>query len=173
MNDTWEWDGTSWSAHPISSDGPLAFDPVRRRVLSVSTGGDSEWDGTAWTVVAPAAGPMLRREHRLATDEIRGRVVLFGGQQFPSGPVSETWEWDGSAWTRRSPPVSPPARSGHAMAFDGTRAVTILFGGMEARGAYLSDTWEWNGTDWTRRFPFSSPTPRYGHALRTIPSGSG
>ncbi len=102
--------------------------------------------------------------HAMATDTVRGRVVLFGGGYSGSAAIDDTWEWDGSTWTYRSVATRPSPRSGPAMAFDSVRGRTVLFGG-RSRTGILADTWEWDGTAWTQLAPGASPPPRQGHGM--------
>jgi hypothetical protein len=94
----------------------------------------------------------------MAYDEVRGRTVLFGGDN-PS-LLGDTWEWDGNDWTQMND-VGPGGRGGHAMAFGGDDV--ILFGGQNGAST-LADTWSWNGEDWTQ-LSDGGPAPRFNHAL--------
>jgi hypothetical protein len=71
-------------------------------------------------------------------DEVRQRVVLFGG--YAGQHMNDTWEWDGATWLQRNPAASPPARGNHAMVYDAARGRVVLFGG-GAGLSYLGDTW--------------------------------
>jgi hypothetical protein len=186
LGDTWEWDGTAWAARapttlpPGRQEHALAFEPARGRTLlyggfqsrGIHRGGTYlddtwEWDGTDWTAQAPTMIPQARADHALATDTVRGRVVLFGGIG-PAGRstiiLGDTWEWDGTDWIPVAPPQSPSARLGHALAFDPGRARAVLFGGTDNLATF-GDTWEWDGTNWTDRAPALAPPARTAHAL--------
>src|SRR5262245_29068293 len=100
----------------------LAYDAHRGRVVlfgGSDVGGPLaetwEWDGatSGWLELAPAVSLPARREHAMAYDVARRRVVLFGGNG-RSGLLADTWEWDGASWTQRTPAIVPPARQGHA-----------------------------------------------------------
>ena len=96
FNDTWEWDGESWTQ--VSSTGPsrryntsMAHD--ERRGVSVLFGGFDdenalgdtwEWDGNSWTQVS-VGGPPARHVYAMAYDSRRGVVVLFGGSASGTG----------------------------------------------------------------------------------------
>jgi cysteine-rich repeat protein len=149
----WELEGAIWREVPEgATDSPgmtgaaAAFDLARGQIVrfggtSADTGASDElwtWDGDAWAMWAPAS-PTARCPAAMASDPVRGRVVLFGGQraaQFsPCGGsvFDDTWEWDGRGWLLREGSAStPPARARAAMAFDGTRIV--LFGGANSGG---------------------------------------
>jgi hypothetical protein len=118
-DDTWEWDGTRWTA--ITASGPAArarhrmtFDAARG--VSLLFGGDTgnpssgqwvlsdetwTWNGSAWGKLQPARSPSPRMVHALAYDASRKRVVLFGGTT-AQATVEETWEWDGLTWSSHS-----------------------------------------------------------------------
>jgi len=110
-----------------------------RRVGSAYLGDTWEWGGSSWTQVS-TTGPSARREHAMAYDSQRGRIVMFGGFASTFNELDDTWEWDGSSWTQVSA-TGPSARSTHAMAYDSQRGRTVLFGGFGS-SPYLGDTWE-------------------------------
>lgn len=124
-----------------------------------------EWDGTAmtWTLTNPAVKPPARGEHKLAYDDARGVVVLFGGFTSAFGGLNDTWEYDCATdtWTQRTPVNSPPARHAFAMAYDPLLNLTVLHGG----AAGLSDTWTWNGTNWTQVAGANQPGGRADHSM--------
>jgi len=102
-DETWEWNGTSWTLK--SSTGPsarhshaMAYDDANG--VTVLFGGEDEsfldgetweWDGTTWTLRS-STGPSPRANHAMAYDSARGVTVLFGGED-ASGLDGETWEW--------------------------------------------------------------------------------
>ena len=180
LNDTWEWDGQSWTQiatalpnTPTARDfHAMAYDAARARVILFG-GFDGagplndtwEWDGRAWTRVVAASSPPARFQHALAYDSARSRVVLFGGaaDTGPSG-LEDTWEFDGSEWSQRSSSDGPTPRSRHAMAYDLTGQRVILFGGWDGTEP-LSDTWAWNGSDWAQVATSVFVPPRADHAM--------
>jgi hypothetical protein len=110
LNDTWEWDGTAWTARcttaPCNTAVPhartghvLAYDARRERMVMFG-GQDAdgaradvwEWDGSAWTPVA-SIGPAARSASGAAYDSVRGRVILFGGRDTHGYPLGDTWEY--------------------------------------------------------------------------------
>jgi cysteine-rich repeat protein len=92
LDETWEWDGTSWVMMPAAmpwiparTDHGMAYDPRRARV--VVFGGLSapdrvnnawEWDGTTWTEIFPIVVPTARSGLALVGD-VTGALVAFGG----------------------------------------------------------------------------------------------
>ena len=99
----------------------------------------------------------------MAYDSIRGKVVLFGGNQRASPPgdeglTADTWAWDGLEWTKVAD-TGPSRRDHHGMTYDSARGRVVLFGGWN--GAFLGDTWEWDGARWAERSS-TGPSPRGG-----------
>src|SRR5262249_12669127 len=87
FDDTWEWNGTDWSAPsigPYAVSAAMAFDSSSGRV--VLFGGDYNdgvtraWTGSGWLdLPLGAKNPLPRSAHAMALDPVRGKVVLFGG----------------------------------------------------------------------------------------------
>ncbi len=156
LNDTWEWDGATWtrintpnSPPPNGTGHPtLAYDSLRERTVLVSDFIDWatwEYDGTDWVENTLANTPRLF-DSRIAYDARQGQIVMFGGRQ---GLIQQntTYVYDGVTWALVSPATSPPARDYHVMAYDSNRARIVIHGGELNR----KDTWEWDGVDWTQR----------------------
>ncbi len=176
LDDTWEWDGTTWSrkqptAVPAARYRPgIAFDTTRNQVLMFSgnsgtpdfAGLTDTWsfDGTNWARLAPHVVPV---RGMLAYDSARRRTICYGGYLAGTAQPSGTWEWDGTSWSERYPLTNPPARARSTIAFDRKRSTLVMFGG-DAGTALLDDTWEWNGSDWRRASPTVRPAGRVGHA---------
>jgi hypothetical protein len=170
-NDTWEWDGTTWTKrNPKTSPSRrsfagLAWDTTRRRAVlfgggtnaggtDVSPFGDTwEWDGAEWARMTPRRAPSPRTEHCIVYDEARRRVVLYGGND--AGDTEE-WEYDGTSWT---PILQPRATVDAAMAYDPASKRVLLFGGelFAAPSVLSDDTWLWGGARWERA---PGPHPR-------------
>jgi hypothetical protein len=138
LNDTWEWNGTTWT----------------RMQADTATPGDSQ--------------PSRRTGAVLAYDSVRGRTVLFGGTADGVNTLNDTWEWNGTSWTLKqadtaAPGVNQPTRRVRpGFAFDSVLQRTMLFGGYTSTGGggYLNDTWEWDGSNWLARLTNTgSPGP--------------
>ena len=175
--------GTSWSEVTPEETSPaprnshdLAYDAARDRVVlfggrsedSNRLGDTWEWDGSSWSQVSPSADdPPARRNHALAYDAARERVVLFGGLGEGGEELGDTWTWDGTSWRDVTPDEgAPAARQGLALAYDAARERVVLFGGFEEPVNYFRDTWVWDGEAWDEVTPPSdSPTARESHAL--------
>jgi hypothetical protein len=177
-DDTWEWDGATWTQH-ITNPAPaatfwgaMAFDGSSGCVLlfggmnsSAQTLGETwAWDGLAWRQLHPPTHPPARVGHAMVWDGARGRLLLVGGADRANMPFGDTWEWDGQDWQLRHPANSPPARHDHALAFDARRGRVMLYGGA-TRTAVLGDVWEWDGVDWAQRAAVAAPGPRTDLAL--------
>ncbi|MBK8099381.1 MAG: hypothetical protein IPK26_19915 [Planctomycetes bacterium] len=91
VNDTWTWNGSTWTA--LGSGGPaprstpvMDYDPARERV--VLFGGFAgayvadtwEHDGTAWLQRTPATPPPARGFAAMAWDGNLERMLLVGGE---------------------------------------------------------------------------------------------
>jgi hypothetical protein len=163
LQDTWEWDGTSWTqASPKAMPGAryafgMGYDA--KDGVSVLFGGLAlpsqfqqpaptadtwAWNGTSWTQLCAAGAcsanvPPARSDHEVAYDSVRSKLVMYGGSS-----LVDTWEWDGAAWTQSEPALSPPSRTDGAMTFDSKRARVVLFGGTNGSGNALADTWEYH-----------------------------
>ena len=125
---------------------------------------------TVWANRTPATSPTPRHGAAMASDDTRGKVVLFGGDDNTTATAGDTWLWDGSVWTKQAPATSPPPRT-HASAVTIPGGV-LLFGGSSS-GATRGDTWLWNGTTWAQ-LAGAGPTPRndaamaYDHLRRKV-----
>ncbi len=149
------------------SNPVLGYDVVGRRMLLFAGGGSFgssddtwAWNGQTWSLVIPANSPSSRNYTVVATDELRRRLVLFGGLAGASTAANDTWEWDGTTWLSRTPSgPKPPPRFGASLVWDAARQRTWLFSGAQG-GGYLSDFWEWNGLVWRQVQPAVMPPPR-------------
>ncbi|MGB3969729.1 MAG: kelch repeat-containing protein [Planctomycetota bacterium] len=177
--DTWEYDGATWTQYSVSSPpareaAAMAWDPLGGGV--VLFGGvhtalpfQDTWrfDGTNWTSI-PGPGPGLRSRASLVADTVSGRLVLFGGHS-NSLALDDVWEFQVGAWTRRS--ATPGARAGAALCHQANLARTTLFGGQRLiianQAAFLeaADTWQHDGSAWTRVLTATSPPARSEHAM--------
>ena len=123
-NQTWTWNGSTWTEEfPTTSPSPrmdssMAYDPVTGDI--VLFGGENSamaglsdtwlWNGSDWTE-ALTTGPAGRLDVPMAYDKATGEVVLFGGETAITNAGSlldDTWDWTGSGWTEQSPSSSPP-----------------------------------------------------------------
>lgn len=174
--DTWEWDGTRWTA--VSTKGPsprsnhaMAFDPTRRKTvlfggleLLASPPPSSrvlsdlwEWDGKTWTSVKTSGGPAARVSAGVAFVPTLG-VLIHGGDNNKGTNFGDLRSWDGVRWRSLG---SGPALGKHGMCWDPIRHRLVVRGGWGPTPK--SDTWEWNTRSWFKRL--NSGTPYSGHEL--------
>jgi len=93
LDETWEWDGTTWTRitpalSPPARDRPeMAYNPARRRIILFGGVGafaeyldDTwEWDGTSWTQLAVSTPAPERGHHMMAYDSAHARIQIVGG----------------------------------------------------------------------------------------------
>ncbi len=194
VNDTWLWDGTSWTKQspPVSpprrAGGRMAYDAATGTVLlfggaelNVFLNDTWIWNGKTktWTQVFPATSPAARYYPSMASDGARQKIVLFGGEaKNPTDTtLNDTWLWDGRTrtWTQQLPATSPPARTDASMAYDPVTHQVLLFAGdaEENSSEVLGDTWAWDGSSWTQLFPATSPPARWRASMVYDPVNAG
>ena len=195
FNDTWIWDGVTWTQQfPSVSPPPrsltsdeMVYDPVTGTVLLFGGMGTTinynggipfddtwEWNGRTrtWTQLFPATSPPARVQVPLAYDPVTGNVVLFGGDH--GGDCfrtffDDTWTWNGITWTQQFPASSPSGRTAHLMTYDPSLFQVVMFGGTAGPPSALGDTWAWNGTTWTQLSLPTSPSGRWNYGLAYDP----
>ena len=118
-NQTWVWDGATWTQKFPATVPPgryspgLAYDGIHQQVVmfggATATAILSDtwvWDGTNWTQKAVGMpGPAGRINHGMAFDG--QEILLFGGwdEDFAGFVVyGDTWAWDGNSWTEKCLP---------------------------------------------------------------------
>ena len=182
--DTWEYDGTGWTAGATGPMAPRAGHTMHwdaaRRVVVVFGGLDAaqnfadvwEYDG-AWSAgQGPPAGLDARDGHGVAWDARRGRAVFFGGTSNTTLAYDDTWEYDGASWfPGPAAPSGLEPRAFHSMGWDAGRARVVLFGGTDGFTAPYGDTWEYDGTSWSPGGP-AGPAARSAHAMAGGPTAS-
>ncbi len=151
------------------ADCAMAYDS--RRGITVMFGGSGkapdgsdvylkdlwEWNGERWFFRA-TNGPIARSAGSMAYDEVRSRVVLFGGASMitRTGEVRDdqwVWEWDGQRWHTSEPNLipGPGTRQYGRMIYDAFRKV-VVFGPVADSHGYAA-FWDWDGSTWTNRAP--------------------
>ncbi len=182
LQDTWEWNGTSWSnpdpspKPPVRHGHAMAFD--RERGVTVLYGGFGgngflqdlwEWNGVVWTQRAAANAPGPRSGSAMAFDPVHRSVLLHGGAvQVSPGTQwvqNDTWSWDGSQWQERYPATPPTHRFGGVAVADLHRRRVVLHGGLTG-GPFA---WEWDGAEWSPMLQ-ASPSEREGHTMAFDPT---
>ena len=145
-NDTWTWDGATWTQQhpaaspPPTSNGQLAYDPaIGKLVLFGGEGstGTWAWDGTTWSQLTLPVAPPTRFNEQLALDPGTGEVIATGG--FGTGLLSDTWALD-AGWTALAPGTPAPAVTNASLTTDPGSGHLVQFGGYASGGA-TSGTW--------------------------------
>ena len=191
-NQTWEYDGNTWQqvlpalSPPPREEHRIAFHAGLGEVvlygglddLGLFLLGDTwSWDGVRWAPLAPAASPIARSKHALASHPPSGGVLLFAGDTLlgAGGDEATTWLFDGATWQQLFPAVSPSPRDLPDMAWDETLGRMVLFGGDPSGPGLppLGDTWTFDGTTWSEVLPLLSPPARRAHHLAPDPRGIG
>jgi hypothetical protein len=171
LNDTWTWNGLTWTErHPLHR--PIARElsafgnhgPSGRLILwggqmtpnsTAPTDQTWAWDGTDWTQLQPATSPTRELGSGMAYDP-SWHLVLFGGYS-PRTP--DTWTFDGMVWTDHPASASgPPFVTYPTVADDAGRSTVVMFGGNA--WSPTDQTWLWNGTSWSHAKPAATPTAR-------------
>jgi Galactose oxidase, central domain len=174
LDDTWLFDGTTWTqvfpAHhpPAREDMVMTYDSVSQRVVMFGgfTKDSPRWkhdtwtfDGTDWTEVTTTPNPDGRADAGMANLPSASGVVLFGGWNRQAFPFNDTWLLSNGVWTELSPASAPSPRGDMVMEYYPTKAEIVLFGGQLKPTAY-GDTWTFDGTNWTQLSPPTAPAPR-------------
>jgi hypothetical protein len=169
MRDTWAFDGTNWTQLAPSSQpsgraqAGLVWDT--NRGVAVLYGGANaspwggpsidetwEYDGMKWSRILPAHTPSGLASFGMAYDEVRGRVVVYGGDADNTFPIAErsTWEYDGFDWRKVTTSNSPGPLERPAMCHDIARGRTVLFGGINPQTGGSDAIWVYDGLNWTQ-----------------------
>ncbi len=145
LQDTWEWDGTTWTqALPATKPPPcttpaMAYDPVRGEIVMVCASTTWTYDGVDWSMRQPTRSPSPRPGAAMTYDPTRGAVVFAGGY---GQSTFELWEWSGGDWSPRQVRGGPSTRGGAGLVFDRRRRELFLHGGEANLGTGpLGGTW--------------------------------
>jgi len=136
-NDTWTWDGRTWTEQkparspPARSQAAMAYVAVTARVtlfggaIGRQLADTWTWNGRTWAMQHPTTAPPARASAGVAYDAHLRRMVLFGGVNIQG--LTDTWTWNGATWAKVHVAASPPTGWNTAMAYDGRhRAVVLL-----------------------------------------------
>ena len=161
FNDTWEWNGTTWTPittatkPPARAVGTMSFDAARGVMLLANgivldalmlpelVNDLWQYDGTNWTQLA-APTPLNERVFSpLAYDTTARQSDMFGGQSFGGGIFGDTWSWTGTEFVERYPATRPSDRGGHVANSSPDGAGIIVYGGRFGDGSVdlTSDLW--------------------------------
>ncbi len=184
FDDTWTWDGTTWTqqfpAHKPNPrfDAAMAFDQRRGETVLYGGYGQTEtydatwtWDGTDWKLQDAPTTPGARHFFSMAYDEAAGVTVLFGGS-LPGQRLNDTWTWDGATWQKQ--PAPPPVASGWSyLTYDAAtkQVVAYVYFGLD-NYPVTEYTITWDGTTWTDQTSVHDPSPRVGIAMAYDPESN-
>jgi hypothetical protein len=147
----------------------MAFDPVRARMVMVTSSSNSqqatwEWDGSNWAERTPAGGGTPFSLQHLEWDSGHGRILGITDGEDP-----EVWQWNPKSytWTRLSFGCAPSSRGMEAVVYLPGKDQMIYFGGDAGLGPY-QDLWAWapDGSSWRQYQQSGSwPGPRTGASV--------
>jgi hypothetical protein len=176
----WGWNREIWAKAepednagdgnpPAHSYGAMAYDSTSQQTLMFSgwkydpePSGLWSWAANDWTLLSEAdpanlQAPQDRVFAAMAYDELRQKLVLFGGKIDDDAERGDTWEWDGLNWelVLDEDPGNPDRPSPRVMArmiYDRHRKVVFMMDGVHVDNELVTDGrfWEWDGTAWTR-----------------------
>ena len=184
-----EWYGDSWKTRTSTLGQPVAriwhgmvYDEYRG--ASYLYGGYENgtnlsdlwrYNGSTWTQLAPAYDiePPGRRQHAMAYDTERRRIIVFSGGEgstSSAGVHHDLWEHasDGGRWYDRTKANNVPfARYDHALAFDDEADQLALYGGNEPTFWLGSEEhWVFDGAIWQKEDTgTTNPGQRRKHAM--------
>lgn len=167
VNDTWEWDGETWTKMssdlypPARLDHAIAYDENRNVIVLFGGLGQNgrladtwEWDGNSWVEKTTEIQPNPRSGHEMVYDPVRKKVVLYGGYSDPAF-YNDAWEWDGTNWYRINLNTEAPVASVFALSVNTDE--NFIFGLLSGTPG---GTWKWEKDTWTRLYPGSEPSNR-------------
>jgi len=138
-NDTWEWDGGTWTKRQIHDNTRFPKPAV--------------WSGIVYDTIRDKAYLFGGEYQDPNTFELFSWGVIY------------EWNNSGSTWDALAPGgAKPDDRAGHVLVFDSAREVAVLYGGfrwtvinMTPTKVYSTETWEWDGVTWTKKTPVANP----------------
>ncbi len=173
LDDTWLWDGTTWTqactTAPCNTTRPtarrvpaMAWDAQRERVVLFG-GNDTrelwEWDGSRWTQMTPThVTPSALGSTAMISRAGRGELMLFGGS-LGGLPRRDTWVLDTDPGARPAVLFDLDLSRSHVQRNDvlgltlacgggGTGSATLVPGvGAQVNGAELV-AWDFPGGEW-------------------------
>lgn len=188
-NQTWvydvdkdEWNQTDPDACPVGRQmHDMVFD--QDHGLAVMFGGHANnsdvndtWtynvSSNVWTNQSPAVSPPAREGHRMVYDDVRDKVIMFGGTSNGTF-LNDTWSYDLAAnnWTNLTCGTAPSWRAFYSMSFDSVAKKAVLFGGGFSQGpgyyTCYNDTWTFDPATgkWTKMSTGNAPSERANSAM--------
>jgi len=164
-NDTWAWDGTTWTelrpadAPPSAGEAKMVYEPDMAGLVLVSQAAPGDaghvttwtWTGNNWKELNPSTSVTRRFGFGLAHVNDVG-LVLVGGYVTlgPDGQRNDVWLFKDGGWALHNQGTSPVAGS-CVVAYDAARRVLVLF------SFGVDETWTWDGSNWVLQHPQHSP----------------
>jgi hypothetical protein len=166
-NETWEWDGVSWSLVVVDS-GPdprsyhgLSFDGEDNSVLltgGIGQDGSSladfwRFNGEGWIPVDVEDGmldgsPAPRHGHVVAYDANRGKHIMAGGLGNDADMLGDTWLMSGDDWTYAAPQSALSSTVSSAYSFPTFDRQRNRIVNLSGHGGDDTITREWSGRGW-------------------------
>jgi len=165
-NDTWTYDGTTWTKESPATSPPaaevatMAYDGAIQKVvlfevpMGAATGETWTYDGATWTKESPATSPELSSNRPvMAYDAAIGKLVLLS---------VATWTYDGQTWTKTTAPNLLSAYEYGPLTYDATLKKLVLYD-MSTTGD--ATTWTYDGQTWTGQPAGVSPARIFGWSM--------
>ncbi len=178
-NDTWEWDGTTWTLKAITGPVPrfdhaMTYHPGLNRTILFGgyTNGAPDphtwqWDGVQWTTLPADNSAYIPSGACMAFDAAHGRMILYGGTATMTGQPL-TREMDPTGLWNPVLITTPPWRYGPSAVYNPDRGRIVMFGGSPLNAS--SEVWEFDGAgagSWT--LLGQGPPARYNAAMAYDP----
>jgi len=168
-NDTWLFDGATWTqvntavAPPARAAAGITVDRLSGNLIlfggfngSQYLGDTWVWSGKTqtWTQANPNHVPTAVTLPMMFCDPIDGRAEMVGG--FDGNFFQNiTWKWKGADWRELNPATVIWARGAAVVANDYANKKVVIFGGIADLNP--NNTWTWDGTNWTEENPATQP----------------
>ncbi|MBL8027182.1 MAG: hypothetical protein JNL74_12260, partial [Fibrobacteres bacterium] len=133
---------SSYGSAAYSRFGFMAHDPVNNEIIFAGGAIDKRdgWSGVwklsvatrSWSKQNATVEPGPRAYASVATDPVRGKIVVFGGDHLDY-LMNDTWVYDcaSKTWERKRPSLAPSPRAGAAMVYMPKSGKIVLIGGFD------------------------------------------
>ena len=193
-NDIWIFDckTEAWSectqevTPPGRMSHAMVYDSKNDKVIIFSGYGSSgpnecdtwvyDYPTNTWQEMSPLNSPNARYGASCVYDEVNESMILFGGNNDPSGSIylSDTWRYDyaTNTWTEVESTSQPLGLKWSCMTYDSIDQKSILFGGGSAAFQTENETWIYDSMaiEWEKKYPDVVPPSReaFGFAFDTV-----
>jgi len=172
LDDTWEWDGQSWTQKspatvPWWSSYPLMAYAGTAGVMMYVGSGTWRWNGANWTRLSSAT--VSGGATKLVYDSTNDQPLLVGTQPTTGYGIQVVYSWNGSQWSSIGYQFGPPHRDYAAIEFSPDGNSILMNGGQRDYGSLdgpelYDDTWQFMGGSW-HEWHGSAPPGRFGAGL--------